>query len=141
MSVKFSDKPDFSSEKGVGLVEVVIALLIIMVAALGIANLQTSSLIAAQASSVHFTLDQLSSEMLETLRANSGDASAGSLDLSSEGSSSDLVEAWGERVSEQLHSGSATITCSSDDCEINISWIEEIDGTDRTRTFLTRTPL
>lgn len=141
MSVTFSGKPDFSSEKGVGLVEVVIALLIIMVAALGIANLQTSSLIAAQASSVHFTLDQLSSEMLETLRANSEDASAGSLDLTSEGSANDLVAAWGDRVSEQLHSGSATITCTAGDCEISISWIEEIDGTDRTRVFLTRTPL
>lgn len=141
MKVKYSCPCHHTKEQGVGLVEVIIALVIIMIAALGIGNLQTSSLTTVQASSVHFAVDQLSSEMLETIRANSAAAASGSFDLADGTSSNDEVLAWNARVAENISTGVGNIECSSDFCDVVISWTEEIDGTDSTKSFETRTPL
>lgn len=133
------------AEKGVSLIEVLIALAIMMLATMASGALVTSSLISARASSLHFSIDQLSSEMIETLRAHPVDAAAGAFDWDSEssaaGSANTIVQSWNNRVADAISSGEGGIVCNTISCDVTISWLEEIDGTNHRQIFLTRTPL
>ncbi len=132
-------------EKGVGLIEVMIALVVLMVAAGAIVNMQSNSLVSAHSSGTHFSIDHLSSEMIEILRSNSSDAAEGLLNFStaenSSSSSNDEVKFWNERVVELLPSGEGTISCTSDFCDVTVSWLEEIDGSNRRQFYNTRTKI
>lgn len=132
-------------QQGVGIIEVMLSLAILLFAAMAMSQLQTSSVVSAQASSVHFSIDHLSSEMLDILRANSTDAAAGSYNFDGSDSSSVPANAgaveWNTRVSETIPTGYGIVACTTDVCDVSISWIEEVDGTDHRQLFRTRTPL
>lgn len=142
-------------QKGVSLIEVMVALTVLMIAAGAIVNMQSNSLASAQASGIHFSLDYLSSEMIETLRANPGSAAAGFLDFDSASDTTAVtgtetgtltstnaeVIDWGERIAQQLPSGEGSISCTNELCDISISWLEELDGTYRRQIYNTRTRL
>lgn len=145
------------TEKGIGLIEVMIALAILLLTALATGSLQTSSLVSAQGSSVHFLIDHLSSDMLETLRSHSVDAEAGLFDFDAAAGSTGvstpstapsptntangLAQAWNDRIAESIPTGQGSISCVAGICEVSISWMEEIDGTNHRQFYITRTPL
>ena len=132
-------------QEGVGLIEALIALVLLVFAASVTSQMQTSSLVSAQGSSVHFSIDHLSNEMLTTLRAQAGDAQSGlfnsedSTDSSINGSAE--VVAWNRLIQNAIPTGVGSISCLDSFCDVSISWLEEIDGTDHRQFFRTRTPL
>ena len=70
-----------ASQSGVGIVEVLIALAVMTFTALGISTLQSKAMISMSISAVHFGIDEHSSDMLELLRANRSEATAGQYDF------------------------------------------------------------
>lgn len=132
-------------EAGIGLVEVMIALAILLLTAFAVSSLQTSSLTSAQASSVHFSIDHLSNEILETLRLHSAQAQSGVLDLDpTDVDAVDIhpeVSNWNARIVESIPTGEGTISCGAGLCDVSISWVEEIDGSRHRMFFRTSTPL
>jgi Tfp pilus assembly protein PilV len=129
----------------VGLVEVMIALSILLLSALAVSSLQTVGLLSATSSSVHFSIDHLSSEILETLRLRSVEANDGLLNLDSD--EEDLsgvhpeVLSWLQRIEESIPTGEGSISCGSNVCDVSISWVEEIDGSRNRLFFRSSTPL
>ncbi len=132
-------------QQGIGLIEALIALVLLVFAASVTSQMQTSSLVSAQGSSVHFSVDHLSNEMLTTLRAQASDAQAGLFDSenSTDLSINDSAEvvAWNRRIQDAIPTGIGTISCLDSFCDVSISWLEEIDGSDHRQFFRTRTPL
>lgn len=132
-------------ESGIGLVEVMIALAIILFTALSVGSLQTSGMLGARMSSVHFSLNHLSSEMLETLRAHRVDAGSGLFDFdgasSTAGSANSVVSSWNDRIAMAIPTGEGSVVCASDVCEVFITWVEEIDGSNHRQRFRAMTPL
>lgn len=132
-------------QRGIGLIEALIALILLVFTASVTSQMQTSSLVSAQGSSVHFSIDHLSSEMLTTLRAQSSDAQAGLFDSedtsdSSINGSAEVI-AWNRLIQDAIPTGIGSISCLDNFCDVSISWIEEIDGSDHRQFFRTRTPL
>lgn len=134
-----------TTQQGVGLVEVMIALAIILVTAMAMGQLQTSSLVGTQASSLHFSLNRLGSEMLETLRAHPVDAADGEFNLDHTQRTPEtlppVVRTWSNLVMSTIPTGQGGIDCDAVQCEVTISWVEETDGTDVRKLFRIRTPL
>lgn len=132
-------------EQGVGLLEVIIALALIMMSAIAVSNMLVVSIASTRASSVHFAIDNFSNEMLETLRAQSNDAQSGSFDFdgTDEAMSSILpeVSSWINRIANTIPGGAGSISCSSGFCDVEISWIENVDGGSHRQVYRTRTPL
>ena len=137
-------------ERGVGLIEVMIALAIVTFVAVASSNVHVVALSGMHAASFHFALDELSVEMIETLRAHRTEARAGDFDHALETAGPDpdtatgtdaLVAAWRARVSDAVADGDTSIECDADACRVAIAWHEEIDGTRRQQFFRTGTPL
>ena len=126
-----------ASQSGVGIVEVLIALAVMMFTALGISTLQSKAMISMSISAVHFGIDEHSRDMLELLRANSSEATAGQYDYDFE--SDVIVDAmthpvvrdiaqWKNQISDQLPDGAGQIDCDATRCQVSIRWKEYIDG-------------
>ena len=146
-------------QRGVGLVEVMIALAIVTFVAVASANVNVVALTGMHAASFHFALDELSVEMLETLRAHRAEALAGGFDhdfapdpapdpapetdpdAPAPTGSAALVAAWRARVADAVADGDTSVDCDAGSCLVSIAWHEEIDGTRRRQLFRTRTPL
>ena len=132
-------------QQGIGLIEAMIALALLVFTAMAMGQLQTSNLVSAQASSVHFAIDHLTAEIISTLRAQPSDARGGLFDtegsVESTTSASAEVNAWNNRIAETIPTGVGAISCSNELCDVSISWIEEIDGSDHRQFYRTRTPL
>lgn len=124
-------------QAGVGLIEVMVALSVLMFAALSISNLQTNSHISMRISDSHFEINQLTQDMLELLRSNAKDAKLGKFDVSFDGAivgspSFPVLYAigqWQQKVASQLPGGSSQIQCTTDACQVTLRWKENIDGT------------
>ena len=145
------------AERGVGLVEVLVALAILMFAVLATSEVQVAALVGARDAGFHFALDRLSDEMVETLRAHPADALGGEFDhavgaapeAGTPGAA--LATDWQGRVAEAIPGAGTGIDCTNqscgvDDCtdrfcEVEIEWSENIDGTVRRQRFRTGTPL
>jgi len=145
-----------AGQRGVGLIEVLIALAILVFGALVSARMQVGALTGLAASELHFTLNRLAEEMIETLRTHPDAAGRGLFDhdsasaaVSPEGvdadgalSRPDRIKAdWHARVIVALPSAESAITCADDFCTVQISWLEEIDGTHARQRFRVQTPL
>lgn len=132
-------------QQGVGVIEVMIALALIMFTAMAVGNMQTSSIVSARVSSIHFSLDILSSEMLETLRAQPDDAESGLLNFDGATTTTEdippAVSSWNSRIEEAIPTGLGSISCAAGFCDVSISWIERIDGSTHRQFYRTRTPL
>lgn len=154
-----------STQQGLGLVEVMISLVILLIAALATARMQSTGMISAQYSSFHLSLDHLSSEMLETLRAHSDDAEAGVFNFDmvpadaggtnnadagtgattgtgGGGTTMDArMQAWNTRITQIFPDGAGRVNCVGGFCDVVISWVEEIDGNYHRQFYNTRTSL
>ena len=124
------------SQSGVGLVEVMIALAMMMFTALGISTLQSKALVSMNISNVHFHINEHSSDMLELLRANRAEAKAGQYDSTFGGVVTvdatthpvmQQIAQWKDQISEQLPDGAGQIACDTTRCQVSIRWKEFID--------------
>lgn len=125
-------------ECGVGLVEVLMALAVLMFAALSISTLQTETHISMRISETHFSVIEQTQDMLEVLRTNSGKARDGAYNTGyaesvipgadSSGGVESMIQKWKERVNSVLPEGAGMIECDSDKCTVSVRWLENIDG-------------
>lgn len=125
-------------ERGIGIIEVLVALIVLMFAALSITNLQTRFLVSMDISKSHFAINEYSREMLEVLRANVTDARNGTYNLDyadtltvADPDASPVaytIAQWKQSVSEELRDGAGKIDCSVDKCTVSLRWTEYVDG-------------
>ena len=113
-------------QTGVGIIEVMIALAVIMFAALVIASVQSNALISVRITETHFGVNEQAQEMLEMLRANKTEAQAGNYNvefdntISTDSDSSPVlvnIAAWKNQIGIQLPDGAGQI-----DCDITRRW-------------------
>jgi len=124
---------DHKNQLGVGLVEVLIALVILAFGALAIVNLQTASAVAISSSADHFKINELSQGIIEHLKADSNRAIAGnyntafSEDAASASIPTDIaqkINEWKQATSRSLPQGQAQIKCSTSECNVGFKWHE-----------------
>lgn len=125
-------------QHGVGLIEVMIALAVMMFAALAISNVQTSAFISMKITDTHFSVNELSQDMLEILRANKTDAKTGDYNLNFD-STIELdptanpvlisIAAWKKDIQDELPDGAGQIVCDDSRCQVSLRWKENVDGT------------
>jgi hypothetical protein len=79
------------------------------------------------------------------LRSHPIEAEAGLFDFDTSDSAPSGAHAevilWNQRIADSIPTGEGGISCVAGFCDVSISWIEEIDGTNHRQFFRTRTPL
>ena len=118
-----------------------------MLSVFAASEMQVSALTGVRAAGFHFTLDRLSGEMIETLRAHRESAADGEFDHALDAAPDPtspggaLAAAWRARAVAAIPDASTAIVCADDFCDLELVWSEEIDGTPRRQSFNTGTPL
>jgi len=137
-------------EQGVGIIEVMAALSVLMFAALAISNMQTNSAVSMIISKSHFAINETTGNMLETLRSNAEDARTGSYNSvfdDAPGSTTtanpvaNTIARWKQHVTDRLPKGAGQIDCSAQKCTVSVRWSEYIDGSDEYQYFNMAGPL
>ena len=131
-------------QTGIGVIEVMIALAVIMFAALVIASVQSNALISVRITKTHFGVNEQAQEMLEMLRANKMEAQAGNYNvefdttIDTDSDSNPVlvnIAAWKDQVEIQLPDGAGQIDCDITRCEVSIRWRENVDGSDTNQFY------
>lgn len=139
-----------ATNRGVGLIEVLIAVLIMAIGLLGIAALQATALRNSQSALQRSQATMQTYAILDAMRANVAAARIGQYNLAMTCAPPDA----GSLIASDLHnwigsmkdslgpSACGKITCGSLDCEIGVEWDDSrgTDGGDK-QTVLTRTRL
>ena len=137
-------------QSGVGLIEVLIALVVLAVGALAVGNLQTASNVAMRNSADYFKLNELSYSIIEQLKADSVNANAGEYNTSytdtlSDDSTSDnvtkRVNAWKSTVAYILPLGEMQINCASSECLVSLRWYENSRTGSNQEVYNVRSPI
>jgi type IV pilus assembly protein PilV len=143
-----------SRQRGVGLIEVLVAVLILALGLLGMAGLQSKSLRASQSSYARTQAVMLSYYMLDAMRADRNAALGGSYNTTSLCSSGALTgtslpdnsrKHWIDSMKKSL--GDITSTCGAIDCDVaglcsvKIIWNDERAGGLGAQTFETKSRL
>lgn len=125
--------------RGVSLIEVLIALLVIMVAMLGSLGLKAAGLKHAGQANARSVAALHAGEMFDRLRANPVRAAAGEYELaltdSAPATPSTIAEVdlaqWRARIAQNLPSGAGGVTVTSGGlARVELQWLERIDGED-----------
>lgn len=121
------------AQSGVGLIEVMVALFILALGALAIANMQVSALLAIKISSAHFSLPSLGSEISEHLKADQAEAGFGTYNTTFDQLTADsslsiehaaVVNSWKTQVNSNLSAGATNIQCTTNSCTVSLRWNE-----------------
>lgn len=137
-------------QQGVTLLEVLITLAILTFGALAIANLQTASSIAVQASADHFKINELGQVIVEQLKADPTRAAAGDyntdytdLDGSTSSSTevSEKISAWKKTMFDSTPNGETGIKCDSVNCTVSLKWYELSHDGVAVQYFNLKTPM
>lgn len=124
-------------EQGVGLIEVLIALVIVLISALALSNIQTSASVNVRMSDTRFKANEHALDILELLRANATEAKAGVYNSGYDGtvvvdsnSAPTLVRVstWKGAVAQKFVNGGAKIDCTAVRCLVSIRWKEAVSG-------------
>ena len=152
---------NLDKQRGIGLVEVLVALAILLFAVFSVSAIQSTGLIDARRTANHFSLDYLSNNMVDMLRSNAVAAKAGEFNFDAQSASESASEsdtesdtesdnaapshadavAWEKNVENSLPGGLGAIDCSTDSCDVVISWMADLDGSVLRQYYRTRTPL
>jgi len=144
--------PPRRTQKGVGLLEVLIAVVIVAIGLLGLAGLQTVSLQLNQGALVRSQASNLAYDITERIRANWADAAAYSIGLDDdpEASPSTLaaadVKEWRDALAATLPDGTGSVNVAGNRVIVVIRWLDADDqdgGFERNteRSFEFRTDL
>ncbi|MDP3535829.1 type IV pilus modification protein PilV [Halomonas sp. M1] len=116
------------NQLGISLLESLIAILVLSIGLLGVAGLQTQSLIHNRAAYFETQATNMAQDMLDRIRANSDNASTYSLGVGSEVSGSSLSAAdrseWVEDLATTLPSGEGGISISSNRMRVTVRWAD-----------------
>ena len=137
-----------SRQRGVGLVEVLVAVTVLAIGMLGIAAMQATALRNRQSAVERSEAVVHSYAILERMRANHAVASNGGYDLAAmtcnPPTASDLATSDLRQWIESLHAGlgpaacGQIVDCGSDDCVIIVQW-DDSRGSDGSATQQLRT--
>ncbi len=143
MKARRYPRPVPRRQRGLGLVEAMIAVAIVVFVALATSNAHVVAVTGVHRAGFHFALDGLSNEMLEQLRARRSDARAGAFDHAAEDALNAVPAAaeWRARVADAIPGARTTIECDDGFCSLGIEWSEDIDGTVRLQYFNSGTPV
>lgn len=138
------------SQNGIGLIEVILAMLIFAFAALAAGNMQTVSMSTANIANIHNNANNFAHEMLEAVKADRENAKAqyyniGFTDpnpvMTGTSDPRELVADWRSRIANQLPDGVGEINCNNDSCQVSIQWRQySITGTG-TKAYSMKTSL
>ncbi|WP_395137862.1 type IV pilus modification protein PilV [Schlegelella aquatica] len=140
-------------QRGAGLIEVLVAVLVLSIGILGIAGLQARALKNNQGAFDRSQAVMLSYFMLDAMRVNAEQAKAGAYDLSktctalNDGSTliSNDQEAWIQALKAELGDRDSTcgeITCDSASCTVRVYWEDRnLKGDERFQMIETTTRL
>lgn len=134
-------------QKGVGLIEVLVAVLILSIAFLGIAALQAMSLSANNSSMSRSMATVASYSILDAMRADLGNVSSGAYNTSSALKASACptdvstlpashLSQWCGQLGSTLGAAdttTGTISCVGRDCTVTISFLDVRPGADTTK--------
>jgi len=138
------------NQRGVGLLEAMLAVLIFALCVLSMANLSGVSISASRTAEVHGTVDNLAHEMLEILKADRFRARSNEYDISFDeiappasdaAAVTALVTEWKSRVDAALPDGLGEISCDNVGCVVSLRWRESIINGNNTQTFNLRASL
>lgn len=124
------------SQMGVGLIEVMVAVLILGTALLTLTSLQTKSLQFNQSAYLRSQASILAYDIIDRMRVNRDQASSYEIDFAEAapaGSSLTQLDltAWLRAVSVTLPNGQGDIKCdASQTCTVQLRWIEQLTGND-----------
>ena len=122
-----------------------VALAILMYAVYSVSAIQSTGLINTRSTANHFSLDHLSSNMIDMLRSNAVAAKAGEFNFDAESGvtapSHTEAVTWNDNVANSLPKGLGSIDCTIDSCDVVISWMADLDGNVLRQYYRTRTPL
>lgn len=134
-------------QRGVGLIEVMVTVLILSTSLLALAALQKRSLQFNHEAYLHSQANILAYDMIDRIRLNTDNFMDYQLLFTDDPSGSSLADedmaAWQSRVGALLPGGEGSITCTAtpDVCTINLHWTEhdisdlDASGQDTKTTF------
>ncbi len=130
-----------SNQKGITLIEVLVALLILAFGTLGMAGLQAVSMRNNNSAYFRSQATFLAYDMLDAMRANRDEALNGNYDIDFGEDETDVpggakaltkndVQLWVSNLDDLLPSGSGAIDCStiSNVCEVQVRWDDSRQG-------------
>jgi len=134
-------------QRGIGLVDAMIALAILIFSLSVTANLLTDTLVGMRITRTHLDLDFFVDEVTGIVSSNSADAGAGFFNVlfnaanPATPASASLIADWRDRVKNTLQEGESQITCTSLTCLIELRWTEYVDGAKESQTFQLKMPI
>lgn len=135
-------------QSGVGLVEVMFAIVIFAFGALAIGNTNILSLTSIRTAEVHGNVNNIAHEMLEILKSDSSSAIDGNYNLSFDEEvpagnpiASGLITEWRARLQRELPDGAGQIQCDDNNCTVSLRWRERIIPSSDTVTYNVRASL
>jgi type IV pilus assembly protein PilV len=139
-----------TAQRGVGLIEVMIALFILTFGALAIGNVQMTALSSVTISSSHYAISSITEEIAEQLKADSDQAAAGSYNtLFSEAASTTampvpvagFIDHSKQATAAALSDGALQIDCAATACTVSLRWTEPQTGSAAQQFYNLRFPL
>lgn len=121
-----------NTQKGFGMVEALVATVVLSIGLLGLATLQTQGLRNNNSAYFRTQANMLAASMLDYMRANPPAARAGDFDIlmSETPSGTTAVKknlvGWINRIGEALPSGDGAISCDKDSCVVAIRWDDSL---------------
>lgn len=143
-------RPSRQQQKGVGLIEVMVAMFILAFGALAIVNLQTASAVAVQGSADHFKINELGLVIAEQVKIDTERASNGAYntvfaDETAPTNAPDDIEAiineWKATMARSTPNGETQIDCDDEVCDISLRWNGNVQSDDNSQVFNIRTPI
>ena len=137
-------------QNGIGLIEVMLAMLIFAFTALAAGNMQTVSLGSANIANIHDDANSFAYEILEILKADRENATAETYNIAYDetvpaGTSSPEVQAlvsdWRNRIAGNLPDGTGSILCDDTSCQVSVQWRQYSITGSNTQTYSMKTAL
>lgn len=123
-------------QEGSSLIEVLVAVTVLSIGLLGVANLQVLGVQSSNSAYQRTQANILAMDMLDRMRANAAEAKAGLYEIALGGASAssgsvadDDLDAWKTSLAASLPAGDGSVdTCPSDVCTITVQWRDGEEG-------------
>lgn len=135
------------SQQGVGLIDAMIALAVLVFSMAATGSLLTDSLVAMEITSIHLDIDSFAEEMSGIIHADTAAAKSGAFNVLFGASdpvgtwADGLIADWRQRVNDTLRQGDSQIVCTTESCVIQLQWVEYVDGAAETQLYQLNAPI
>ncbi len=123
-----------NKQSGFGMVEALMAILVLSIGLLGLATLQTQGLRNTNSAYFRTQANMMAASMLDSMRANVTAARAGSYNLymhetpTGNNVANKSLISWVNRIGKALPSGDGAISCDASSCAVAIRWDDSLGG-------------